>query len=81
MTDEPLIHDEPVAGLSDDQLLDRAARYQAELRRGRRMEAEGRAIINANINEFVMCQNEFYIRLSRRVEQATDNIELKGRLT
>lgn len=66
---------ESVVDLSDAQLLDRAARYQVELRRGRRMEAEGRAIINANINEFVMCQNEFLGRLSRRVEQAADKIE------
>jgi hypothetical protein len=66
---------EDVKGMSDDHLLDRAARHQAELRKGRRMEAEGRAIINANINEYVMCQNELYSRVCNRVEEATDTIE------
>jgi hypothetical protein len=69
---------ERAKAMSDSQLLDAAARFNAELRRGRRMEAEGRELINANINEYVACQNEFYSRVSDNIQQKTDHLEREG---
>jgi hypothetical protein len=61
--------------MSGGQLLDCAARYNAELRRGRKLVAEGNAIIAATINQFVACQNELMSRASSRLEEETDKIE------
>lgn len=64
-----------VKGLSDSELMDRAARYNAQLRQGRRMVDEGNAIISAAIDPFVACQNEFYSRISQRLEKETDGLD------
>jgi hypothetical protein len=58
--------------LTDNQLIDRAADYNAKLRRGRKLVADGQAIIDSNINAFVMCQNELHHRTTTKVERETD---------
>jgi len=62
-------------GVPDNQLLNRAARLNAELRRGRRLVKEGEGIIRATIGEFVAHQNELQSRASQRLEQETDKLE------
>jgi hypothetical protein len=61
--------------LSDADLLSMAAGFNLQLRRGREMVEEGDKLIKANINEYVMCQNEMYTRISYSISQKTDEIE------
>lgn len=61
-----------IQGMSDDQLIDRSAHYNAALRRGRKLMAEGDAIVSANINLFIMCQNALNDRTRRRIDTETD---------
>lgn len=53
--------------LSDSQPMARAAMFNASLRSGRALQKEGLDIIGANINLFVMCQNELMSRVNRRI--------------
>ena len=64
-----------VKSLSDFNLLKQAAFYNAELRRGRRLVAEGEALIKANINEFVIHTNELQSRASAKLELETDYLD------
>jgi hypothetical protein len=61
--------------MSDNHLIDRAAGYNLILRRGRKLESDGRALTSKNIVLYVMCQNELYARINRRIERETDRDE------
>jgi hypothetical protein len=63
---------EEIEAMSDNQLMNRAAHYNALLRRGRRLVEEGQALISANINLFVACQNELHSRTLSKIERETD---------
>lgn len=63
---------EEIESMSDDQLLERAAHYNAMLRRGRRLTDEGQALISANISLFLACQNELHSRTLSKIERETD---------
>jgi hypothetical protein len=73
--DDKLLTD--IKSMSDNQLVDRAAQYNANLRRGRKLVAEGKAMIDGTIDLFVICQNELHSRTHRRVEDETDR-EMKS---
>jgi hypothetical protein len=73
-TTEKALRDD-MEGMSDNLLIDRMAGYNAKLRRGRRLVAEGDTILKETINLFVMCQNELNGRMHRRVEHETDRYD------
>jgi hypothetical protein len=58
--------------MTDNQVVDRAASYNAQLRKGRKMQADGEVLLRENINLFVMCQNELHSRMHRRIELETN---------
>jgi hypothetical protein len=64
-----------VSEMSNDELFHHVAKYNLELRRGRRMVKEGDNIIKENINHYVACQNELMSRMTNRIEGDTDNLE------
>jgi hypothetical protein len=61
-----------MASLSDNQLIDHAAHYNALLKRGRLLEAQGAALVRETIGLFTICQNELHARIHRRIEHETD---------
>lgn len=60
--------------MTNNQLIDYAAGYNANIRRGHKLVADGQIIIKSNIDLFVACQNELHARLARKIENETNRL-------
>jgi hypothetical protein len=78
MANNPLEQEALLADLktmSDNQLIDRAAHYNACLRKGRELVKQGNEIVKDAIDLYTICKNELSARLDAKIERETGKRE------